>query len=64
MRQRPPALLEAQALVISRDGSRAVGTPPPANFTGNVRVEMLFDAVDPSQASGGYVTFEPRARTA
>jgi 4-carboxymuconolactone decarboxylase len=25
---------------------------------------MLFDAVNPSHASGGYVTFEPRARTA
>jgi 4-carboxymuconolactone decarboxylase len=25
---------------------------------------MLFEAVDPSHASGGYVTFEPRARTA
>lgn len=59
-----PPLLEAQTLVISRGGSRAVRTPPPDNFTGNVSVEMLFEAVDPSHASGGYVTFEPRARTA
>jgi quercetin dioxygenase-like cupin family protein len=59
-----PALLEAQTMVISRAGSRAARTPPPDNFTGNVSVEMLFDAVDPSHASGGYVTFEPRARTA
>ena len=56
--------LEAQTLVISRGGSRAVRTPPPDNFTGNVRVEMLFEAHDQSHASGGYVTFEPRARTA
>jgi 4-carboxymuconolactone decarboxylase len=58
------ASLEAQTLAISRGGSRAVRTPSPDNFTGNVRVEMLFEAVDPSHASGGYVTFEPRARTA
>ncbi len=51
-------------MVISRGGSRAVRPAPPENFTGSVRVEMLFDAVDPSHASGGSVTFEPRARTA
>jgi len=59
-----PALLEAQTLAISRAGTRDVRTPSPDNFTGNVRVEMLFEAVDPSHASGGYVTFAPRARTA
>ena len=59
-----PASMEAQTMVISRGGSRDVRTPPPDNFTGSVRVEMLFEAVDPSHASGGYVTFEPRARTA
>ena len=53
-----------QTMVISRAGSRAVRTPPPVNFTGGVRVEMLFEALDPSHASGGSVTFEPRARTA
>jgi 4-carboxymuconolactone decarboxylase len=58
-----PALLEAQ-IDISRGGSRTVRTPPPDNFTGSARVEMLFEALDPSHASGGYVTFEPRARTA
>jgi 4-carboxymuconolactone decarboxylase len=58
------ASLEAQTLAISRGGSRTVRTPSPDIFTGNVRVEMLFEAVDPSHASGGYVTFEPRARTA
>jgi len=54
----------AQTLVISRGGSRTVRTAPSANFTGSVRVEMLFEALDPSHASGGSVTFEPRARTA
>jgi 4-carboxymuconolactone decarboxylase len=58
-----PTLAAAQ-VAISRGGSRAVRTPPPDNFTGSVRVEMLFEALDPSHASGGYVTFEPRARTA
>ncbi len=59
-----PASMEAQTMVISRGGSRAVRTAPSANFTGSVRVEMLFEARDPSHASGGSVTFEPRARTA
>ena len=58
-----PALLEAQ-IAISRGGSRTVRTPPQDNFTGSVRVEPLFEALDPSHASGGYVTFQPRARTA
>lgn len=56
-------LAEAQ-IEISRGGSRTTRTGPPANFTGAVRVEMLFEALDPSHASGGSVTFEPRARTA
>ena len=58
------ASLEAQTLVITRGGSRAVQPAPAENFTGDVRVETLFDAVDPSHASGGSVTFEPSARTA
>lgn len=59
-----PASMEAQTPVISCGGSRTVRTASSANFTGSVRVEMLFEALDPSHASGGYVTFEPRARTA
>ena len=55
---------EAQTMLISRGGSRAVRTASPENFTGAVRVEMLFEALEPSHASGGTVTFEPRARTA
>jgi len=52
------------ALVISRAGSRDVQPAPAENFTGNARVERLFDARDPSHASGGTVAFEPGARTA
>ena len=55
---------EAQTMVITRGGSRAVRPGPAENFTGGARVEMLFEAVDPSDASGGSVTFEPGARTA
>ena len=59
-----PAAVDAQSLAISRGGSRPVRTAPAQNFTGSVQVEMLFEAVDPSHASGGSVTFQPGARTA
>ena len=52
------------ALVIKRAGSRAIERAPEANFTGDVRIERLYDAVDPSHSSGGFVTFAPGARTA
>jgi 4-carboxymuconolactone decarboxylase len=55
---------ETQKLVIAREGSRAVERAPEANFTGDVRVERLFEAVDASHSSGGLVTFAPGARTA
>jgi 4-carboxymuconolactone decarboxylase len=55
---------EAQTLLITRTGSRPVRTGPTDHFTGSVRVEMLFEALQPSHASGGSVTFEPGARTA
>ena len=55
---------EAQTMVITRAGSRAVRPGPATNFTGEVRVEMLFEALDPAHASGGSVTFEPGGRTA
>ena len=55
---------EAQTIAVTRGGSRAVRPAPEENFTGGVRVEMLFEALEPSHASGGSVTFEPDARTA
>jgi 4-carboxymuconolactone decarboxylase len=58
------ASTEAQTMVITRAGSRPVRPAPAENFTGTARVEMLFEALDPSDASGGSVTFEPGARTA
>jgi 4-carboxymuconolactone decarboxylase len=58
------ASLGAQPLIISRAGSRPVRPAPSHDFTGDAQVEMLFEAVEPSDASGGSVTFEPGARTA
>jgi 4-carboxymuconolactone decarboxylase len=58
------ASTEAQTLAITRGGSRPVKSAPAGTFTGAARVEMLFEALDPSHASGGSVTFEPGARTA
>jgi len=58
------ASTQAQTLVITRAGSRPIGQAPVDNFTGGVRVEPLFEALEPSHASGGSVTFEPGARTA
>jgi 4-carboxymuconolactone decarboxylase len=55
---------ETQRLVITRDGSRAMERAPEANVTGDVRIERLFEAVDSSHSSGGFVTFAPGARTA
>jgi 4-carboxymuconolactone decarboxylase len=55
---------QAQTLVITRGGSRPAQPASAENFTGRVRVEPLFEGLDPSHASGGAVTFEPGARTA
>jgi 4-carboxymuconolactone decarboxylase len=54
----------SQTVVITRAASRTIQTGPEANFTGDVRVERLFDAVALSHSSGGIVTFAPGARTA
>jgi 4-carboxymuconolactone decarboxylase len=58
------ASMGAQPMIITRGGTRPTRPAPPANFTGSARVEMLFEALDPSHASGGSVTFEAGARTA
>jgi 4-carboxymuconolactone decarboxylase len=56
--------VEAQAVVISPAGSRTTYPGPAEHFTGSARVEMLFEAADGSQTSGGSVAFEAGARTA
>ena len=49
---------------LKKSGSQPSNKGPEANFTGNVRVDPLFQAVTPGRLSGATVTFEPGARTA
>jgi quercetin dioxygenase-like cupin family protein len=49
---------------IIRNGSRPSAKGPAEYFTGTVRVDPLFQAGNPARVSGGYVTFEPGARSA
>ncbi|MFZ5928722.1 MAG: (R)-mandelonitrile lyase [Acidobacteriota bacterium] len=53
-----------QSIRISGPEDRAVRPAPSQYFTGQARVEMLFDAQAPARASCGRVTFQPGARTA
>ena len=49
---------------IKPNGSQPSGKGPAANFTGNVRVDPLFQAPAPARGFGGSVTFEPGAHSA
>jgi quercetin dioxygenase-like cupin family protein len=49
---------------IKRAGSRPSTKGPAQYFTGDVRVDPLFDAPAPAHVTGGLVTFEPGARSA
>jgi quercetin dioxygenase-like cupin family protein len=49
---------------IRRSGSQAAGRGPSDYFTGQVRIEPLFEAPAPSKMFCASVTFEPGARTA
>jgi len=49
---------------IRKAGSQPSMKGPADWFTGNVRIDPLFDAPDPARVSGASVTFEPGARTA
>ncbi|HUH96872.1 MAG TPA: cupin domain-containing protein [Anaerolineales bacterium] len=49
---------------IRRSGSQPSGKGSPENFTGNVRVDPLFQPGVSRPASGASVTFEPGARSA
>jgi quercetin dioxygenase-like cupin family protein len=49
---------------IKRNGSQLSGKGPAEWFTGNVRIDPLFQPNDSTRASGASVTFEPGARTA
>lgn len=49
---------------ITRHGSTPSRPGPADYFTGQVRIEPLFDSPDPARAVGNSVTFAPAARTA
>ena len=49
---------------LKRNGSQPSAKGPAENFTGNVRVDLLFQSPGPAQFNGALVTFEPGARTA
>jgi quercetin dioxygenase-like cupin family protein len=49
---------------IKRSGTRSQSKGPVDWFTGNVKIEPLFEAPDPARGRGASVTFEPEARTA
>lgn len=49
---------------LRRCGSQPSTKGPAEYFTGNVRIDPLFDAPDPARARAASVTFEPGARTA
>ncbi len=49
---------------ITRSGSQPSSKRPADYFTGAVRLDPLFQAIEPARAVGASVTFEPGARTA
>jgi quercetin dioxygenase-like cupin family protein len=49
---------------IKQAGSQASAKGPADWFTGNVRIDHLFQAPAPARVAGASVTFEPGARTA
>ena len=49
---------------IKRNGSQPSGKGPAEYFTGQVRIDPLFDPPDPARVAMALVTFEPGARTA
>jgi len=50
--------------IIQRNGSQTSNRGPAAYFTGNVRIDPLFQSPGPAKVSGASVTFEPGARSA
>ncbi|MBN9445541.1 MAG: cupin domain-containing protein [Bosea sp.] len=49
---------------IKRSGSQPSGKGPAEYFTGQVRIDPLFNPPDPARIATAHVTFEPGARTA
>jgi 4-carboxymuconolactone decarboxylase len=59
-----PAGAAETDLKIARAGARTVSVAPAQNFTGTVKVEMLYTPVGAERTSAGTVSFSPGARTA
>jgi quercetin dioxygenase-like cupin family protein len=49
---------------IKRNGSQPSVQGPEEWFTGTVRIDYLFNPIEPARTGAAYVTFEPGARTA
>src|SRR5437762_11885146 len=49
----------SQTMIITRSGSQPSSTGSAQYFTGSVRIDPLFQAKDPSRASGAHVTSSP-----
>lgn len=49
---------------LQRNGSQPSAKGPAEWFTGDVRIDPLFQSPEPARAAGALVTFEPGARTA
>jgi len=58
-----PGLAAEPEVTITRAGARPVNAAPAQNFTGAVKVEMLYTPVGNERASAGTVSFSPGART-
>lgn len=58
------ALAQEEWQSVSRSATRAQVDAPTQFFTGGVRITPQFDATPSTPFSGGYVTFEPGARSA
>ena len=50
--------------ILKPNGSQSSSKGSAEYFTGNVRIDPLFQSPGPAQFSGGSVTFEPGARSA
>jgi quercetin dioxygenase-like cupin family protein len=59
-----PADARRKEMDIKRSGSEPSRKGPAEYFTGDVRVDPLFQTPQPGRVSGGSVTFEPGARSA
>ena len=49
---------------LKRNGSQGASKGSAEYFTGNVRIDPLFEAPEPARGRGASVTFEPGARSA